>query len=349
MFIFLNAKYFEFNSTKYEYRIITAYDIVCDKKFKMKNYICCGRRFFKFEDMVNFVKTGKYASKPPYLDKLTEKCGLKRLIIQKEFKKALKENNFKLAKKIYEKSSIKETLKDIALKMNIDSCELKFLNPNLVEVANAKRYKFLECFLKDKKKFAKKYWKYLDKDFFEHYNIKLFDIFSKKEINRFDEFTLENLDRKFNNNYLKGRLCLYYLYWRHLNDLKEHLNYCNYLPKNSLYYKVIFEREKAKKELEKVKFNEKNYNLGAILINLYLIDNQQQKAKRVYNKMFSSCYTFFNAVQSKIIVFILGPFFGVNPFDYSLKESCISWIDNEIYMQYEWISIFYDYSLIYPK
>ena len=61
--------------------------------------------------------------------------------------------------------------------------------------------------------------------------------------------------------------------------------------------------------------------------------------------MFSSCYTFVNAVKSKVVVFVLGPFFGVNPFDYSLKEDCISRIDNEIYWEYEWISLFYDYKL----
>jgi len=350
LFLFLNAKYFEFNSTKYKYRIIAAYDIIGDKKIKTKSYICCDRRFYRFEDMVRFIKTGKYLSPPPYNPyKIVKEFELKNLKIKKDFKKALKEGNFKLAQKFYKKSSMKSILQSIALDMNISSCELTFLKPDLLELANSKRYKLLDCFVKDKKKFAKKNWINLNKDFFKHYGIGLFDVFTKKEIDGFEGITLENLDRKFDNEYLKGRICLYYLYWGILEEVKEYLNYCKYLPKNSLYYKVIFEKEKAKQELEKVKYNKalvrSNFNLGAILINLYLVDNQLKKAKRVYLRMLNKCNTFPATVYSKIIVSILGPFMGVDPSTYTLKKDCMRGIDNDIYMEYEWISLFYDYKL----
>ncbi|GAX88337.1 hypothetical protein LNAT_P1633 [Lebetimonas natsushimae] len=350
IFLFLNAKYFEFNSKKYEYRVITAYDEICDKKIKTKSYICCGMRFYRFKDMVSFIKTGKYFSPSPYdINQIVKECRLKELREKEKFQKALKEGDFETAKKIYEKSHIKSVLKSIVMDMNITSCKLKFLKPDLIDLANSKRYKFFDCFVKDKKAFAKKHWKNLDRDFFKHYKITLWDMFSKKEIDSFEEFTLEGLLEKFDNEYLKGKLCLMYIYWRNLEDLKRHLDYCKYLPKNSLYYKVIFEKEKAKKELEKVKYNHSissdNFNLGAILINLYLIDNDEKNAKRVYLKMLNKCNNLIDAINSKIIISIFGPFFGINPSTYTLKKDCIKVIDNDIYMEYEWISLFYDYEL----
>jgi len=345
--VVLNAKYIEFNSKRYEYRIITSYDIIFDKKYKIKSYICCDRRFFKYEDMINFIKTGKYVSNPPYdINQIIKKRRLKNLKIKKAFKKALEEKNFKLAKEIYEKSTIKNILKTIALEMNISSCKLTFIKPDLFELIKAKRYKFFDCFIKDKKSFAKRNWVNLNKDFFRHYKIGLFDIFTKKEIDKFDISVLEKLDEKFDNEYLKGRICFNYIYWRFLrDDLKSHLNYCKYLSKNSLYYKVLFEKEKAIKELEKSYKKHYNRYVGAILVNLYLANNQKDKAKELFYDMVNKCNTFFSAINSKIIVFLIGPFFGINPFEYNLRDDCIKTISNEIYMEYEWISLFYNYKL----
>jgi len=352
---------YKYNGKIYEYEVIDTVDIICDKEIKKKSFICCNRRFFSFEDMEKFIFTDKM---PDYSYLYNVDCkGYKTNV--EEFKESLKNGDFEKAKKMLQKEkSLAKYGYDVVLEIKDYKKIAELLKPYakvpdkmLIELANKAEFEKLDYFVKDKKTFAKKHmYEFKNSKFMTHYGFKALDFFTKKQINSMYGYAIERLIQIFDDDYLKGVWCLKalrYIEAYNKNEIKQHKNYCKYLPKNTIFYKVIFKKEKAIKELEKVKYKnwtlDKNYELGAILINLYLINGQKEKAKNLYKKIVNRCNNLFDRIVSNILVATIGRWILEHPSSYSRKKECMGIIDWQIRRNYKWLKLFYDYNLSLRK
>jgi hypothetical protein len=355
--VFLFGGIYKYNGKTYKYKVIDTVDIICDKEIKKKSFICCKRRFFSFEDMEKFIVTGKI---PDYSHIFNVDCrGYKGNV--KEFKEALKNGNFEKAKKLLQKEkSLAKYGYYVVLERKDYKKVAELLKPYadvpdkvLIELANKAEFEKLDYFVKDKKAFARKHmYQFKNSKFMKHYGFKALDFFTKKQIDSMYGYAIERLIQIFDDDYLKGAWCLNalrYIGAYKKEEIKQHKNYCKYLPKSTIFYKVIFEKERAIKELEKVKYKnwtlDKNYELGPILINLYLINGQKKKAKKLYKKILSRCDNLFDRIVSNILVATIGRWILEHPSSYSHKKECMGILERQIRRNYKWISVFYDYKL----
>jgi len=350
--LFANEKPFtiKIDNKTYTYKKIIATEMFENKKTTKEIIVCCNTQFSNIEELKEAIKNRSIKplkfSKPIFnYQYTTMKETNEYLNIQncKDFKKLdpYQRGEAIITFLINEKYNKADMLLNCNFKITTHSLAEPYMAifqgdykkiDNLLKKNNIKISDFATC-----KIAARKRW-----DLFEYFTSKEtflkrnlmctsgidnvikhygYTPLHKKDLKKLSSKELRVLEKYDKRDYIKALICMKDLYF-YKGD-RYHCKYAlKYFPDN---IKVLAANKKTDLIFSKIK-NLKTPLFLSYLVNLYIIKNDKNNAKKVYKQLLKEIYKQESSLSARIIVSILGPFMGVNypKSEYQLKQHVIN-------------------------
>ncbi len=142
----------------------------------------------------------------------------------------------------------------------------------------------------------------------------------KKDLKKLSSKELRVLEKYDKRDYIKALICMRDLYF-YTGD-SYHCKYAlKYFPNN---IKVLAANKKTDLLISKIN-KSNNLLFLSYLVNLYIIKNDKENAKKAYKQLLKEIYKEESSISARIIVSILSPFMGVKypKNEYQLKQHVI--------------------------
>ena len=360
IFLFANEKTYtiKVDNKTYTYKKILTTEIFENKKITKEIIVCCGKIFNSVKelkkrlkgnnlfDKSKIIKIEKFTPKPMQIKRYyftTKEETFRYLQIKscKDFKKLTpyQRGEAIIAFLINEKYEKANKLLNCNLKITSHSLaepymaifqgdykkidkllkrhKIKISDFAICKIAAKKRWDLFEYFT-NKEEFFKTNLTCVSgiDNVIKHYG---YTPLPKKELKKLSSEELRVLERYDNRDYIKALICIKELYFY---DGDNHCKYAlKYFPDN---IRVLAANKKTNLLISKLK-NSNNSLFLSYLVNLYIIKNDKENAKKAYKKLLKEIYKQEGSLSTRIIVSILGPLMGVKypKNEYQLKQHVI--------------------------